>query len=128
MSTVVLCEPSGVTALDDAELGSARTYARSARAESTSASYGRAWRSWVAWCDQRGLPALPASPEQVARFAAHEADRGMRPGTIEARLSAIAAHHRAAGHDNPAASKRVRLVVSGIRRVHNAGDVRRSRR
>ena len=107
------------------ELDSVRAYAQAARADSTLDTYAKSWRVWTRWCDARGVTPLPASAEAVARFAAHEADRGMRPGTIEARLSAVAAYHRAAGHPNPADSKQVRLVVSGIRRRLDAGDVRR---
>lgn len=121
----VLHGSAGGLAIPVGELAAVRGYARAARADSTLASYERAWRVWARWCDARGLASLPASAETVARFAAHEADRGMRPGTIEARLSAIAAHHKAAGHANPADSKQVRLVVSGIRRRLDAGDVRR---
>jgi len=56
--------------------------------------------SSTAWCDDHGVMALPASPETVACYVADLA-KASQPVTIDLRLAAISAAHRAAGHDSP---------------------------
>jgi hypothetical protein len=60
--------------------------------------------------------ALPAGPETVACFVA-ELAKAAKPATIDARLAAISAAHRAAGHDSPTKEEAVRLVRRGVRRT-----------
>ena len=60
--------------------------------------------------------ALPAGPETVACYVADLA-KAAKPATIDARLAAISAAHRAAGYDSPAKEEAVRLVRRGVRRT-----------
>jgi integrase len=59
---------------------------------------------------------LPASAETVAFYVADLA-KVAKPATIDARLAAISAAHRAAGHDSPTKEEAVRLVRRGVRRT-----------
>ena len=43
--------------------------------------------------------------------------KAAKPATIDARLAAISAAHRAAGHDSPTKEEAVRLVRRGVRRT-----------
>jgi integrase len=60
--------------------------------------------------------ALPAGPETVACYVADLA-KVATPATIDLRLAAISAAHRAAGHDSPTKEEAVRLVRRGVRRT-----------
>ena len=60
--------------------------------------------------------ALPASAETVACYVADLA-KVAKPATIDFRLAAISATHRAAGHDSPTKEEAVRLVRRGVRRM-----------
>jgi len=48
--------------------------------------------------------------------------RTAKPATIDARLAAISAAHRAAGHDSPTKAEPVRLVRRGVRRTVGAAQ------
>jgi site-specific recombinase XerD len=64
-------------------------------ADSTQQGYAADFRLFVAWCEVNGLPSLPATIPSVATYIAIEAQRGIRPATIERRLAAIQLHpHR----------------------------------
>lgn len=60
---------------------------------------------------------LPARADTVASYLGACADAGLKAGTIQRRVSAIAAAHFAAGHDSPTTSAAVKLCLGGIRRV-----------
>jgi len=60
--------------------------------------------------------ALPAGAETVALYVADLA-KVAKPATIDLRLAAISAAHRAAGHDSPTKEEAVRLVRRGVRRT-----------
>jgi len=60
--------------------------------------------------------ALPAEAETVACYVADLA-KAAKPATIDARLAAISAAHRAAGHDSPTKQEAVRLVRHAVRRT-----------
>jgi hypothetical protein len=86
------------------------------RAENTTRVYCTGWAQCTAWCDEHGVIALPAGAETVACYAADLANAA-KPATIDARLAAISAAHRAAGHDRPTKAEAVRLVRRGVRRT-----------
>jgi site-specific recombinase XerD len=94
----------------------ARDYIAASRAENTDRSYRTGWAQFERWCDARGLDTLAASPETVALYVADLA-RTAKPSTIDARLAAISAAHRAAGHETPTKAEAVRLVRRGVRRT-----------
>jgi site-specific recombinase XerD len=58
---------------------------------------------------------MPAEPSTVATYVAIEAQRGIRPSTLERRLAAIRHVHIDAGHQSPADNRHVRDVMAGIR-------------
>jgi integrase len=104
-------------ALEMAEIAAdARDYVAASRAQSTSRSYRTGWAQFAQWCDERGVPSLPASAETVACYVADLA-KGAKPATIDTRLAAISAAHRAAGYDSPTKAEAVRLVRRGVRRT-----------
>ena len=57
-------------------------------------------------------------PHLAAAYAAHLAQLGRRPSTVDQAISAISVAHQAAGHPSPTRDARVRAVLSGIRRAH----------
>jgi integrase len=94
----------------------ARDYVAASRAENTTRVYRTDWAQFTAWCDEHGVRALPAGPVTVACYVADLA-KVARPATIDLRLAAISAAHRAAGHDSPTKEEAVRLVCRGVRRT-----------
>ena len=70
--------------------------------ENTRAAYAYAWRSFQAWAGARAALALPASPPLVAAYLSHLAeDRRLSVATVRLHKAALAAVHKAAGHDDP---------------------------
>ena len=94
----------------------ARDYVAASRAENTTRVYNTGWAQFTAWCDAHGLRPLPAGGETVACYVADLA-KVAKPATIDARLAAISAAHRAAGYDSPTKQEAVRLVRRGMRRT-----------
>jgi integrase len=86
------------------------------RAENTTRVYRTGWAQFTAWCDEHAVMALPAGAETVACYIADLA-KAAKPATIDARLAAISAAHRAAGYDSPTKEEAVRLVRRGVRRT-----------
>lgn len=99
----------------------AQDYIAASRAENTTRSYLTGWRQFEAWCEGRGLVAMPADPETVALYIADLAAK-VKPSTIDSRLAAISAAHRAAGHPSPTKSEAARLVRRGVRRSHGTAQ------
>ena len=94
----------------------ARDYVAASRAENTTRVYRTGWAQFSAWCAEHGVTPLPASAETVAFYVADLA-KVAKPATIDARLAAISAAHRAAGYDSPTKEEAVRLVRRGVRRT-----------
>ena len=104
-------------AIELAEIAAdARDYAAASRAENTTRVYRTGWAQFTAWCDEHRVVALPAGADTVACFVADLA-KDAKPATIDLRLAAISAAHRAAGHDSPTKEEAVRLVRRGVRRT-----------
>jgi site-specific recombinase XerD len=99
-----------------AQLGEeAMDYIAAARAENTNRAYRVGWTQFEAWCKRHRREAMPADPETVALYVADLAGT-LKPATIDARLAAISAAHRAAGYESPTKAEPVRLVRRGVRR------------
>jgi site-specific recombinase XerD len=97
---------------------SVRRYAQASRAESTLRGYRSDWKDFATWCLRHWLDSLPAAPSTVAAYISACADRGdLKAGSIQRRVSAIAAFHAVAGHDSPTANVEVKLTLAGIRRT-----------
>jgi hypothetical protein len=91
-------------------------HARASRADSTLRGYLADWRDFEFWCLRHRLERLPASPATVAAYVSACADGGkVKAGSIQRRVSTIAAMHTAAGFDSPTVSARVKLTVAGVR-------------
>jgi site-specific recombinase XerD len=104
-------------AIELAEIAAdARDYVAASRAENTTRVYRTGWAQFSVWCDEHGVTPLPAGAETVACYVADLA-KAAKPATIDARLAAISAAHRAAGHDSPTKEEAVRLVRRGVRRT-----------
>ena len=104
-------------AVELADLGQeARDYLAASRSESTDRSYRTGWAHFTGWTGARGVTSLPATAESVAVYVTDLA-RTAKPATIDARLAAISAAHRAAGHESPTKAEPVRLVRRGVRRT-----------
>jgi site-specific recombinase XerD len=98
------------------EVATAAEYARAEKAEATRRAYRSDFELFRAWCAERHVSVLPASPESVAAFLAHEAERQVRPSTIGRRVAAIRYAHKLAGLPLPTDDERVRATMRGIRR------------
>jgi hypothetical protein len=60
---------------------------------------------------------MPAAPETVAAYLAAAADRGLKAGSVQRRVSSIAAMHQAAGFESPTGKAAVHLTLAGMRRA-----------
>jgi site-specific recombinase XerD len=98
------------------EVATAAEYVRAEKAEATRRAYRSDFELFRSWCSARSVSVLPASPESVAAFLAHEAERQVRPSTIGRRVAAIRYAHKLAGLPVPTDDERVRATVRGIRR------------
>jgi site-specific recombinase XerD len=92
-------------------------YVQQSRAASTLRGYRADIRDFRSWCQEHMAVALPAEPRTVCAYLAAVADRGLKVGSIQRRLSAIAAAHTAADLDSPTQKAAVKLCMAGIRRA-----------
>ena len=105
--------------LNHADLQRLRQSLDSSVSENTRKMYASAWRSFQAWAQGRGNLSLPASPQVAAAYLAHLAeDRGLSVATIRLHKAALAAVHKAHGHDDPTDHEGVRRIMKGIARSH----------
>ena len=103
--------------LSAGDVGRIEDALQDSRSPATRRAYAGAWGRFDAWAAGRGVPALPAAPEHVAAFLAARAGAGARVASLQQDRAAIAAAHRAAGLDNPAAHEGVRRVLAGLVRA-----------
>ncbi len=115
---IVLAPLPAFLALDKASQQT-RDYISASIAPATKRAYASDWRDFDVWCRGHGLRSLPSEPETIAVYISERA-AGLRPSTLERRLSAISQIHSAAGHDSPTQSPVVRRVMGGVRRVQGA--------
>jgi integrase len=97
-------------------LARAASYAEASASPATRRAYASDLRDFAAWCAGNGACPRPADPLDVARYLAALADGGLKASTIARRTAAIGYAHASANLPNPASSKPVRAVLSGIRR------------
>jgi site-specific recombinase XerD len=98
-------------------MASVRAYLAAEKSSSTRRGYASDWAHFIAWCDTVNFISMPAEPIAVARYLAQLADRGAKVSTIERRVAAIRAVHKAAGFEPPTNSEGVKAVMRGIRRT-----------
>ena len=107
--------PAPATGLTSADLARLRRSLGSSVSDNTRAMYNSAWKSFEAWAQARGAMSLPASPPLVAAYLAHLAEeRRLSVATIRLHRAAIAAIHKANGHQDPTDHEGVRGTMKGI--------------
>ena len=85
---------------------------------STRAAYSSAWRSFEKWAEARAIMALPATPALMAGYLSHLAEeRKVSVPTVRLHRAALAAVHRATGHEDPTDNEGVRRILQGISRA-----------
>lgn len=69
-------------------------------------------RGFIGWCEINGRTSMPATPETLAEYVSHLADKDLSPSTIEQAIAAIRTMHRYAGHGRhfPDADKALRVL------------------
>jgi integrase len=88
-----------------------------ARAPSTNAAYGRAFKQWSDWANQYPeVIALPAEPLHVAFYLTHISRSAKSFAVINLALCSIAWAHTIAGLASPSKDVFVSEVVNGIKR------------
>lgn len=101
------------------EIESARRYAESAIAPSTSVKYFKYWVQFERWCQDRGVsPGTSASLNDIAIYISAAADAGLAPSTIDVHVAAIRFGFRAAEATLPdiGSGSPLSMVLAGIRR------------
>ena len=86
------------------------------RAPSTIKTYRSDWNQFENWCEAHNQPALPSNGLVVSLYIVKLAEEGIRPATIEKKLTSISQRHKIAGCQPPTASVQVREVLKGIKR------------
>lgn len=103
-----------------------REYVEASRARNTVRAYRADWADFEAWCREHGARALPAASETVARYLAVRADV-LKASTLERRLAAISAGHRAAGYGGISVrDEPIRSVWAGIRRAKGTAPTQKA--
>ena len=90
-----------------------------AYADSTLRAYRADMQVFEAWCNQARQPALPATPETVASFVAHQAER-CSPATLKRRLAAIRKIHKLLRFENPVTDEEVAIAMRRALRTRSA--------
>ena len=102
-----------------------REYAEASRAPNTWRAYQSDLRHFAAWCAGRGLEPLPAAATTVAAYLTDHAGQ-LATSTLQRRLYALSALHRAGGFDSPADAPEVQAVWSGIKRTHRIAPAQKA--
>lgn len=97
-------------------LSAAETFARGSKSAATARAYASDWADFSAWCAKVEVEPLEAGPAIVAAYLAALAGRGIKPGTIKRRVSAIRDAYRTRGLTPPTAHDLVKAAHTGIRR------------
>jgi site-specific recombinase XerD len=113
-------------ALPAADIEAVAAYANAEKAPATRRAYRADFDLFRSWCETRKVEALPALAETVAAFLASEANRGMKPATIDRRAASIRYAHKLAGLSPPTDDERVRATVRGIRRKRSTAPQRKT--
>ena len=115
--------PAPATGLTTADLARLRHSLDSSVSDNTRTMYASAWRGFEAWAQGRGALSLPASPPLIAAYLAHLAEkRRLSVATIRLHKAALAAIHKASGHEDPTDNEGVRRTMQGIARAHGKGQ------
>jgi site-specific recombinase XerD len=97
-------------------LDRALNYVYQSRSANTLRGYASDRRHFSRFLKTLGMDPVPARPDVVASYLSACADSGLKAGSIQRRVSAIAAMHQAAGYESPTTHPSVKLCLAGIRR------------
>lgn len=92
----------------------ARSITAHSKASNTAIAYERDWRDFEAWCRRAGRESLPSTPDTLMLYLSDQAQR-RAIATVNRRVCAISAHHKAAGQANPYTPE-VKQFMAGARR------------
>lgn len=106
-------------------MASVRAFLEAEKSANTRRAYAKDWTDFSTWCNSAGVQVLPATPVDVARYLAHQADSGRKASTIQRRIAAIAASHKAAGFEPPTNFEGVKATMRGIRRTLRSRPTRK---
>lgn len=113
-----LSTPSPGDLQADALLDRMRAYAEASRATNTWRAYQSDLRHFAAWCAEHDISEpVPAAPTAVAAYLTDYAGV-LSISTLQRRLYALSALHRAGHFPSPADAPEVQTVWSGIKRTH----------
>jgi site-specific recombinase XerD len=103
-----------------------REYAEASRAPNTWKAYQSDLRHFSTWCEEHGLDVqLPVRPSTVAAYLADFAGTH-KTSTLQRRLYALSALHKAASHASPAEAPEVQAVWAGIKRTHRTAPTKKA--
>ena len=106
---------AGVTPTDIQRVGH---FLDSSVSDNTRAVYRSAWKNFQKWAQGRATLTMPASPATVASYLSHLVDhRNLSVATVRLHRAALAAIHKAGGHEDPTDNEGVRRVIKGIART-----------
>ena len=115
--------PAPTAGLTTADLARLRHSLDSSVSDNTRAMYNSAWRGFEAWTQARGALSLPASPSIVAAYLACLAEElRLSVATVRLHKAALAAIHKASGHEDPTDNEGVRRIMKGIAQAHGKGQ------
>ena len=83
-------------------LDQVREYIRASKAENTLRGYQSDWRAFCSWAEARAVRPLPTRILKPWRHSSPKGPRGLKVGSIQRRLNAIARGHKAMGLESPA--------------------------
>lgn len=107
-------------------MAAVRAYLAAEKSDNTRRAYKTDWADFIAWADTVNLISMPAEPATVARYLAQLADNGRKASTIQRRVAAIRAIHKAAGHEPPTNAEGVKATMRGIRRSKGTKPTRKA--
>ena len=111
--------PATATGLTSTEIQRLKNSLDQSVSDNTRAMYASAWRSFQTWAQARGSLSLPAAPPLAAAYLAHLAEeRHLSVATIRLHRAALAAMHKAGGHEDPTDNEGVKRVLQGISKAH----------
>jgi site-specific recombinase XerD len=94
----------------------ASEFVSQSKATNTIRAYRGDWEHFGRWCQSHGQLSLPASPDTVALYLA-DLSGTHKPSSLNRRVAAVSQAHQMAGFESPTRASKVRLVMSGIRRM-----------
>ena len=81
--------------------------------------YRSVWTTFEEWTSVRAVLGLPATPALVVAYLSHLAEeRQLSVATVRVHKAALAAIHKATGHEDPTDNEGVRRLLQGISRAH----------